>query len=248
MEEVEDPELAAIEARARERAAAKRAAAASGKKAPIAELLIDSRLPDTTALMVKVRIDATIEKPRIAWCTRQEFSPETMRNVFFTWRDTRLYDSTTVKRLGVKVDHHGNVSIEGDDSIYDENNTPKIHVEAWTEELFAQHKRELAAAAEAERRAAEASPAVDERDPTPPPEPEVKKVRLFLKAKGMEDFKIQVRPDTTFEQLADAFRTSHRIAKSQPLTLMFDGDRLSPMDTIQDIELEDMDSVDVLLK
>jgi hypothetical protein len=29
---------------------------------------------------------------------------------------------------------------------------------------------------------------------------------------------------------------------------MFDGDRLSPMDTVQDTELEDMDALDVLLK
>lgn len=248
LEEIQDPELAAIEARARARAAAKRAAAASGKKAPIADLLIDSRLPDTTALMVKVRIDTTIEKPREAWCNRQGFLPEMTRNVFFTWRGTRLYDSTTVKRLGVRVDHHGNVSIEGDDSIYDESNTPKIHVEAWTEVLFAQHKRELAAAAEAERKAAESTPVVDDREPSPEPEPEAKRYRLFLKARGLEDFRIQVRPDTTFEKLADAFRTCHRIAKTQPLTLMFDGDRLSPMDTVQDIELEDLDSIDVLLK
>ena len=248
LEEVQDPEIAAIEARARAKAAAKRAAAASGSKAPIAQLFIASDLPDTNPLMVKVRIDTTIEKPREAWCARQNYTPEMTRNVFFTWRGIRLYDSTTIKRLGIKVDDHGNVSIEGDDSIYDENNTPKIHVEAWTDETLAQHKRELAAEAEAARKAAEPIPIVEQREPTPEPVPEVKKYRLFLKAKGLEDFKIQVKPDTTFEKLADAFRTSRKIAKTQPLTLMFDGERLSPMDTIQDTELEDLDSIDVLLK
>lgn len=246
-EEVVDPEIAAIEARARARAAAKIAAAASGRKAPVAQLLINSTLPDTNPLMVKVRIDTTIEKPREAWCARQGFTPEMTRNVFFTWVGTRLYDSTTIKRLGIKVDPHGNVSLEGDDSIYDENDPPKVHVEAWTEELFAQHRREQAAAAEA-RRAAEASPAVEEREPTPEPEPVAKKDRLILKARGLEDFRIQVRPETTFEQLADAFRTSRNIAKTQPVTLMFDGERLSPMDTVQDTDLEDMDALDVLLK
>lgn len=245
--EVQDPKLAAIEARARARAEAKRAAAASGSKAPVAQLLIDSILPDTSALMVKVRIDNTIEKSREAWCARQHFSPETTRNVFFTWKGTRLYDSTTIKRLGVKVDDHGNVSLEGDDSLYDDNDTPKIHVQAWTDEVFAQHRREQAAAAEAKRRAAEPS-VVEEPEPEPEPVPEAKKYRLFLKARGLEDWKIQVRPETTFEKLADAFRTARNIAKTQPLTLMFDGDRLSPMDTVQDTELEDMDAIDVLLK
>ena len=98
-EEVVDPEIAAIEARARARAAAKIAAAASGRKAPVAQLLINSKLPDTNPLMVKVRIDTTIEKPREAWCARQGFTPEMTRNVFFTWVGTRLYDSTTIKRL-----------------------------------------------------------------------------------------------------------------------------------------------------
>ena len=102
-------------------------------------------------------------------------------------------------------------------------------------------------AAEA-RRAAEASPVVEEREPTPEPEPEAKKYRLILKAKWLEDFKIQVRPETTFEQLTDALRKSRNIPKTQPITLMFDGDRLSPMDTVQDTELEDMDALDVLLK
>ena len=86
------------------------------------------------------------------------------------------------------------------------------------------------------------------RKRTDSPEPVAKKDRLILKARGLEDFRIQVRPETTFEQLADAFRTSRNIAKTQPVTLMFDGERLSPMDTVQDTELEDMDALDVLLK
>jgi hypothetical protein len=248
LEEVQDPEIAAIEARARARAAAKKAAAAEGKKAPIAQLFIASDLPDTAPLMVKVRIDTTIEKPRQAWCARQNFTPEMTRNVFFTWRDTRLYDSTTIKRLGIKVDDHGNLSVEGDDTIYDENNIPKIHVEAWTEETLAQHKRELAAEAEAARKAAEPSLVIEQREPTLEPEPEVKKYRLILKAKGLEDFRLQVKPDTTFEKIADAFRTSRKISRTQPITLMFDGERLSPMDMVQDSDLEDMDSIDVMLK
>lgn len=248
LEEVKDPEIAAIEARARARAEAKRAATASGSKAPVAQLLIDSILPDTSPLMVKVRVDTTIDKPREAWCARQGFPPEMTRNVFFTWKGTRLYDSTRIQRLGVKIDARGNVSLEGDHSLYDDNDTPKIHVEAWTDAALAQHKREQIAEAEAKRKAAEPSPAVEEREPSPEPVPEAKKYRLFLKAKGLEDWKIQVRPETTFEQLADAFRTARNIAKTQPLTLMFDGDRLPPMDTVQDTELEDMDAIDVLLK
>lgn len=247
-EEVQDPETAAIEARVRARAAAKKAAAASGRQAPVAQLFIASELPDTAPLMVKVRIDSTIERPRVAWCARQNFSTEMTRNIFFTWRGTRLFDSTTIKRLGIKVDEHGNVSVDGDSNIYDDTHVPKVHVEAWTEETLAQHKKDLAAEADAQRKAAETPFVSEEREPTPEPTPVVQKLRLILKAKGMEDFGIHVNPDTTFEHLTDAFRRKRNVEKTQPLTLMFDGDRLSPMDTVQDVELEDMDGIDVMFK
>jgi hypothetical protein len=35
---------------------------------------------------------------------------------------------------------------------------------------------------------------------------------------------------------------------AQPLTLIWEGDRLSPMDTIEDLGIEDMDMIDVLFK
>ena len=54
--------------------------------------------------------------------------------------------------------------------------------------------------------------------------------------------------ETTFGHIADAYKQCRDIANSQPVTLMFDGDRLVPMDTIADSEVEDMDSIDVLLK
>jgi len=39
-----------------------------------------------------------------------------------------------------------------------------------------------------------------------------------------------------------------KIDKQQPLTLMFDGERLSPLDVIADSEIEDMDCIEVLFK
>lgn len=39
-----------------------------------------------------------------------------------------------------------------------------------------------------------------------------------------------------------------KIPKEQPVTLMFDGERLKPMDTVADIEVEDMDTIEVLFK
>ncbi|KAF2031756.1 hypothetical protein EK21DRAFT_62513 [Setomelanomma holmii] len=251
-EEVLDPVLAALAAKARERAANREHTmpSANGEraKAPVAQLFISPEIPDAKPLMVKVRIDSTLEKTRLAWCGKQGYTPEMSKNVFFTWKGTRVYDSTTIKRLGIQVDAKGNVSIEGDTNVYDDMNLPKVHVEAWTDELFQQYKREEAAEAAAKRLAAAPTLIVEEREPTPEPISKVQKLRLIMKAKGKEDFRLSVNPDTTFGHIADAYKQRRDVPKSQPITLMFDGDRLAPMDTIADSEVEDMDSIDVLFK
>ncbi|KAF1830001.1 hypothetical protein BDW02DRAFT_123398 [Decorospora gaudefroyi] len=249
-----NPVLAALNAIARERVAAKARAAAARTpdqepvKAPIAQIFIEPQMDGANAMVIKLRIDSTIEKPRLAWCAKQNFSPEMTRNVFFTWKDTRLYDSTVIQRLGILVDSNGNVTVDGDSNIYDDVNVPKIHVEAWTEHLFKQHKEADAEKAAAKRMAAEAVLVVEERTPSPEPPPTVPRIKLTLAAKGREEFGLSVKPDTTFAHVASAYKEKFNIEKSQPITLMFDGDRLSPLDTIEAQAMQDMDTIDVLFK
>ncbi|KAH8726290.1 ubiquitin-2 like Rad60 SUMO-like-domain-containing protein [Phaeosphaeriaceae sp. PMI808] len=252
VQEMLDPALAALAARARERAAKRAHTAAAPttgepEKAPIAQLFISPEIPAANPLMVKVRIDSTLEKTRLAWCGRQGYSSEMTKNVFFTWKGTRVYDSTTIKRLGIHVDPSGAVSIEGDPNIYDDENLPKVYVEAWTDALFQEHKKQEAAEAAAKKKSAE-SPPVEERQPTPEPVPTANRIRLILKAKGKEDFRLVVNPETSFGHIAEAYKQRRDIDPSQPVTLMFDGDRLPPLITIADSEIEDMDSIDILFK
>jgi hypothetical protein len=200
LEEVSDPRLAALAARARQRAANKAQTAAlptgdgEPAKAPVVDIFIDPMIPGAKPLRVKVRTDSTLERTRLAWCAKEGYSPELTRDVYFTWKRTRVYDSTTVKRLGIQIDRHGNVSVEGDSNIYDDTNIPKVVVEAWTDVLFQQHKKEEEAAAAARRKAAESAPVIEERTPTPEPAPKVKKIRLIMKAKGKEEYRLSVNP------------------------------------------------------
>ncbi|CAO2649127.1 Nn.00g100760.m01.CDS01 [Neocucurbitaria sp. VM-36] len=251
LEENPNPTLAALEAKARQRAALKAqfaaAPTADGEpcKAPVAQLFIKPEIPDANPLMVKVRIDSTIEKPRQAWCGKQGFSADMTRDIIFTWKGTRIYDSTTIKRLGMQVDKNGNVSVDGDSNIYDDVNLPKVVVQAWTEELFKQRQKEDAAVKET---VVEDPPVVEEREPIIESAIRVTKIRLILKAKGRDEFRLSVNPDTTFAHIAQAYKSKLKIDKNQPLTLTFDGDRLSPLDTVADTEIEDMDAVEVLFK
>ncbi|KAF2657323.1 hypothetical protein K491DRAFT_626748 [Lophiostoma macrostomum CBS 122681] len=257
VEEVLDPVLAELAAQARARAANKtqtstctdnRTTSNIAKNDTIVQLLIASEIPDTTPLMVKIKASSTLEKTKQAWCQRQKFPPGIQtRDVFLTWKKHKLFDSTTVMRLGISIDKNGIVSTEGVSEIYTDENLPKIYLEAWTTDSFKQYQKEQAEEAAAKKRAEEAPETVEEPAPVLEAPPE-KKVRLILKTKGKPDFKISVNADTTIEHLTFAYKQRQKIAEGDPVTLMFDGERLRPMDTIGDTEIEDMDSLEVHLR
>ncbi|PSN60382.1 hypothetical protein BS50DRAFT_614100 [Corynespora cassiicola Philippines] len=256
LEEVEDPELAALTARARERAAKRAQTSAAAAKAPssakegvVVELLIDSFIENTKPLLVKIRSGTTMETARDAWTGRQGFSPDVASSVFLTWNMKKLFGSTRIDRLGLHVDENGTVTVDGDSNIYDEENLPKIFLEAWTEDLYKQRQRELAEEATSKKRAVEPSPVIEEEPPIEEKEPEAQRFRIFLKSnRGKEEFKIAVHPHTTFAHIAHAYRLSYKIPDNEPLTLFFDGERLKPLDTVADAEIEDQDTIEVHFK
>ncbi|KAF2441015.1 hypothetical protein P171DRAFT_434710 [Karstenula rhodostoma CBS 690.94] len=254
VEEVDSPHIAAFKAQVRARASAKSPdtdqalAASSSSQAPtpaaIVQLLIESDLPDTNPLVVKIKTDASLAKPKEAWCARQGFTPTQTRAIFMTWKDRRILDSTKIQRLGIRLDN-GFVSVEGDPTIYDDETLPRIHVTAWTEEAWKAKKEADALEAAA---AVEAAKIIEEPEPEPEPEPEVKQIRLVLKAKGKDDFKIRVNPHTEIGHIAYAYKGGMGLPKEQPITLMFDGDRLKPIDTVEDADVDDMDVIEVHFK
>ncbi|KAF2112379.1 ubiquitin-2 like Rad60 SUMO-like-domain-containing protein [Lophiotrema nucula] len=259
IEEVEDPYLAALAAQARERQRMSEAAQSASPQAdtptangtakpasPPVQLLITSDIEGTQPLQVKIRLNAIVDRPRLAWCEKQGLTPAQTRNVFLTWKSKRLAGTTTIRRLGIK-EENGEAFLEDDPSISTDE-LPKIHVEAWTEETFKEAERRKKEEAEAKKKAAELPPVFVEEEPTAKPEPEAPKIRLHLKAMDKEVFKIQVKPDTTIEHLTTAYKKSRKVADDEPVTLMFDGARLSPMDTITDAEIEDMDTIEVHFK
>lgn len=231
----------------------------------IVQLFITSDIPDSKALITTIKTGYPISKARLAWCEYNGYSKERTRDIFFTWKHKKLMDSTTIKRLGIRLDSNGAITVDGTTEIYDDENLPKIHVEAWTDELFAEWK---AQEEERKRRKAETPPLVEEPEPVEPV-PEKPRIRLRLKSKEYPVLNISVYSvgaiiltlnmrihwhltdgiqDTTIEHLAAAYRERNSIPSSQPITLMFDGERLRPMDTIADTDVEDMESIEVHMK
>ncbi|PVH95998.1 hypothetical protein DM02DRAFT_617505 [Periconia macrospinosa] len=255
VEEGEDPELVELRAKARARAAAKTAQVAEASatpeveqqqtKSPVVQLLMTSEIPDTKPLMVKVRLDTTLEKPRSAWCARQGFTPAQARDIFITFKMREIYDTTLVERLDLTNMGNGCVMMKGDETLYDEENLARPQVQLWTRELFNEYKKIAAEEAAAVRAAEQAS--YEEPEPEPEPKP-VPQIHLFLRAKDKNVWKIIVKPDTVISHLMDSYKRSREVPPDQPITLMFDDERLKPMDVISDYDIEDNDTVDVYFK
>ena len=152
---------------------------------PVLQILITSTIPHTTPLIVSRKLSQRLKDVRLAWADRQRFSNDWMDTVFLTWRGKRLFDVTTCKSLGVTVDLEGRV-LAKDDVLGDDEG--RIHMEAMTLEIL-----------EARRKAKtdEAAKAVDhttayEMQISAEDKPD-NQVRIILKAKGFEDFKLKVK-------------------------------------------------------
>lgn len=198
-----DPEIAEMQRKAREKARTKQPKASSPDTGatdlrsstpegpdPVVRILITSKIPNTNPLILCRKLSQRLREVREMWCKKQGFPDAYASKVFLLHRGRRYWDYTTVKRLGIDVDSSGNVYRVDDP--YKEG-VDNVHVEAVTEEMFAQITAEKAREAKAvsamqedeERQADEGA-----TEEAPPPQ----QIRLTVKAKGKPDWKVVMTP------------------------------------------------------
>ena len=180
---------------------------------PIVKLLITSPIAGCRPLIVSRKLSQRLQEVRAAWCSKQTFPPSLdVGDVFLTWRGRRIFDVTSCKSLGIAVDAMGTVFVPGQkigltstevDGLTDEGDeegSVKVHLEAVTEEILELLKRE-----KAERKAQNRpSPKTDfsvngnaSTNTAAETEQLLEKgiqIRIILRAKGMTDYKIIVKP------------------------------------------------------
>lgn len=154
---------------------------------PVIQILITSPIPDTEPLIVSRRISQRLKDVRLAWCARQPFAPEFTPTVFLTWRGNRLFDVTTCKSLGIAVDLNGDILLKGRKDIMGEEDR-QIHMEAMTEEIHAERQRNKSSVV------AENIEESEVEEVVPVGKEKEAQVRIILKARGFEDFKLIVKP------------------------------------------------------
>ncbi|KAL8726045.1 MAG: hypothetical protein Q9166_006960 [cf. Caloplaca sp. 2 TL-2023] len=156
---------------------------------PVVSILVTSRIPNTKPLIVNRRVSQRLKDVRLTWCQRQGFTPDTTETIFLTWRGKRLFDVTTCRSLGIGIDNQGNIVMKGQKDILGEEER-QMHMEAMTDGILEEHQR----AKRQEARGQGQDETEVRKEQPPAPETKEPQVRIILKAKGLPDFKLIVKP------------------------------------------------------
>ncbi|KAH7162993.1 ubiquitin-2 like Rad60 SUMO-like-domain-containing protein [Dactylonectria estremocensis] len=251
-EPAEDDEFAeyvlkAEQQRAKDRAMLSRGAENGSRSRETTEILVTSTLPDTKTLLVKFIFDKPLRIIRETWIAKQRQNGihiplDQVDDVVLTWRRRKVYNYSTLLSLGIRPHADGRLVADAHGSAGLVDSSTKVHLEAWTPDLFQDMERE-----EDLRRKREAGELSDEDEPELALEPETK-IKVILKARDLDDVKLSVRPETTVETLVTGFRTQRDVTANRDISLWFDGERLEEHVTMDEAEIDDMDTIEVHIK
>lgn len=204
---------------------------------PVVELLISSEIEGTKPILVKRKMSQKMREVKLAWCDKQsnDMVPHIKNAIFLTWKGKKLYDQSTCKAFNLKFDSMGKLAErEGIDA------GGRIHLEAWTQDMYSAYQKTQAARAQRVQDGGEEEE-VEKEVP-------VKKTKLFLKSRVHGEVKVSVKPSTPVQHLIDYFRKDKEISDNQEISMHLDGDKLDPETLMEDTELEDMDAVEVHIR
>jgi hypothetical protein len=158
---------------------------------PVVQVLVSSKMKDTKPLLVYRKLSQNIRDIRLAWCSRQMFDQASTDRVFLIHNMRRVYDMTTCHSLGLETDTEGNITMKGAEG---KEGVDQVALEAVTDDMY---KMMLDEKAKDEAKSLKQwevggeDDAEDEATSAQPPQEE--RVGLVLKAKGKQDFKLQVK-------------------------------------------------------
>lgn len=250
----EDDEFGEYVRKAQEQRARDRAMLGQGedrsKGRETVDILVTSFVPNAKPCCVKFLFDKPLRVVRNSWAALQrqngvQLGVQHDDDVVLTWRRQKVYTVSTLLNLGIQPQGDGRIRVdEGRGGEGLASNRTRVHLEAWTPDLF--REMELREELRRKREAGEASGSDDDDAAAggPLPAPEVK-IRVTLKARGFDDVKLTVRPETTVETLVTGFRSQRRIGSDRAVAVVFEGERLDEHVTMEEADIADLDLIDV---
>ncbi|KKY30136.1 hypothetical protein UCDDA912_g09930 [Diaporthe ampelina] len=162
-------------------------------------------------------------------------------NIFFTWKRRKIYDVSTGVSLG------WNPSVAEDSS---SSSTPGftkggVLLEAWTQEDFDEWLAE-----EERQRMMKRGDLVEDVSDDEPVEEQVDntKIRISIKEKDQEPFKVAVYVDMQIRLLAPAIRKMRKIPNDREIKLRYEGEWLDEDTTVKEADIEDLCTVEMYLR
>lgn len=168
-------------------------------------------------------------------------SEEDEANIFLTWKRRKIYDVSTGVSLG------WNPSVAEDSS---SSSTPGftkrgVLLEAWTQQDFDDWVAE-----EEKERMMKRGDLVEDISEDETVEEQVKdtRIRISIKEKDKEEFKMAVDLDTKVCLLIAVIRKMRKIPNDRNIKLRYEGEWLEGDVTIEGAEIEDLDTIEMYLR
>ncbi|KAK8050353.1 hypothetical protein PG994_012083 [Apiospora phragmitis] len=113
----------------------------------VVELFITSHLEGTSNMRAKVHLLQQLGMVKKSWVGYNQKKnmpvPESeLNDMFFTWRGNKVYDFTTLASLDIKRNSDGQLYSSRETKRDGFDGWDKVHIEAWTSELFDDYQRE----------------------------------------------------------------------------------------------------------
>ncbi|KAF2757049.1 hypothetical protein EJ05DRAFT_539133 [Pseudovirgaria hyperparasitica] len=196
---------------------------------PIVEVLVECHIPnfeqrvpafDGIPVNFKIRYSMPFRKVREKWIAMYNVPPEIVDDLILSHNNVKLWNATTARSLGVTLE---NVEDWG-----------KIALEMTTQDLLRKAEEDRL------RPDVHAPAAPKARQPS---------INLTLQGKGYEDVKLKVYNDTLVAKIIGACRRRWQIPADKEITIMLDGEPLSPQVVVKDTEIEGPEQqLDVYIK
>ncbi|EGY21826.1 uncharacterized protein VDAG_03266 [Verticillium dahliae VdLs.17] len=225
-------------------------------------ILVTSPIPGAKPVKYLYTLWKPLGKLREVWNSTEGYDvepPVDAAVTFITWRGRRLYDSTTLNSLQIRAAENGTLRSPAVRNPHDadgfSDGWTRVHMEMWTEALWDEHKRKedrrrLRDLGELDDYSGDDDDDDDGGGVAVGADPEAKetKIKIILKARTGEPVKTTARPASTVAELIEVYRKMRDVPASTEIQLLFDGEPLDGETTVEDADIEDMDSWEVHLR
>lgn len=171
------------------------------------------------------------------------------KDVFLTWKERRVYDSTSGVSLGWQPTATGEFPRS---SVREPGfKGGGVLLEAWTTEEFERYTADRERQRQIDRGELVEGVLGDDEgcdDAEDQKEPSVPKIKVLLQERGKPPRGLTVWIDMAVRILARAYMRQNDVPADKEIKLMYEGDWLDPDMTVEEAEIEDMCTVDVYIK